>query len=191
MNWYLISKKKYHRITFSSQNIEDITDLNDDFVDDCISCHQLFYKNTHEIVGINMSADSLFLGDKYQDFVQALFLENDTKKASRIWKEKCKWFKEKGREYAKLMKEEPWKYKDPGSQSFGKNNPIIADPREWYGENYQSVEVGLKMDRFQALMDCKKNIDYMDIPNDIFKIICNWWLKAEVDLARNYLLSLM
>jgi hypothetical protein len=47
------------------------------------------------------------------------------------------------------------------------------------------------MDKFQALMDCRKNIEYIsNLPKEIFGIICEYWLKYEADNARKRLLML-
>lgn len=59
------------------------------------------------------------------------------------------------------------------------------DPRTWYGYYYQPMIIGLDNDKFQALMDCRKNIEYINnLPTEIFKHICNYWLQYEVELVR-------
>src|SRR5579863_6300484 len=48
------------------------------------------------------------------------------------------------------------------------------------------------MDRFQALMDCRKNVECLNtVPSDIFRIICLYWFEAEVKLARMRLFNLV
>ena len=54
---------------------------------------------------------------------------------------------------------------------------------------YIPMQVGLSFPRFQALMDCKKNVEYMcNLPDDIFKYICNLWLEGEANDSRKRLL---
>ena len=121
----------------------------------------------------------------------AYYIDKDLALADTIWEEASRFYINKAKEVVKLIKDNPWKYKDPGSQSFGKFNPIIADPREWYGQkNYKPVVVGLSVERLQAFYDCRKNIDYVNmIPEEIFKIICNWWFVMEALDARDTLLN--
>lgn len=185
MNYYMINNEKYHNVTFGSQNLDEINDLPDNFIIKSFIDLKSFYGADRS--KYNLEYRRGFLGDKLDDFEKMINV--DEEKAFQIWEERGQWYIEKGLECAKLCKEHPWKYKNPGEQSFGTFSPIIGNPREWYGENYLSVEIGLKMDRFQAWMDCIKNIEYMNIPKDIFRIICNYWLKAEVDMARDRLFS--
>lgn len=190
MNYHMIRENKLHYVTFSSQKLDDIMKLDDKFITKQIKCTSIFEKYNYSIDGIKFVQDRNFLGDKYEDFFQAICIEDNQDKAKKIWKRRGEWYIEQGLECAKLCKEEPWKYKDPGSQSFGKFSPIIEDPRKWYGDNYVPVQVGLKMDRFQAWMDCIKNIDYItNVPKEILKYIEHYWFKGEVSDAYNRLLS--
>jgi len=191
MNYHMISKNKLHYVTFTSKKLDDVMKLNDDFVTRDIKCTQIFQKYKNVIDGIKFEPDRNFLGDKYEDFVRAICIENNQEKAKQIWRTRGEWYIKQGLECAKLCKEEPWKYKDPGSQSFGKFSPIIEDPRKWYGDNYQTIQIGLKMDRFQAWMDCIKNIDYINnVPQEILKYIQCYWFKTEVDDAYDRLFKL-
>ena len=46
------------------------------------------------------------------------------------------------------------------------------------------------MERLQAFYDCRKNIEFMAMPDEIFKMLCEYWFKAEVAAARQRLFSL-
>lgn len=190
-NWYCISQERFHNVTFESKNFNEIMELSDEIVEKSIKQGKLFEDNPSEMRTSSKSIYN-FLGDKYNDYNIAVLVNKDKKTGNKIWKERRNYYVEKAKESVKLCKENPWKYKNPESQSFGKFNPIIEDPRKWYGKHYKSVHIGLSYICFQALMDCRKNIDYINnIPNEIFKIICEYWLKAEADLARDRLYSLI
>lgn len=190
-NWYIISKERFHNVTFESENYDEICNLPDELVKKSINQGTLFRIRASEMT---MKAKTVynFMGDNYNEYNVTRYVKGNKRLADKLWKERCDYYIEKAKDCAKLCIEEPWKYKNPESQSFGKFSPIIENPRKWYGEHYQSVEVGLKMDKFQALMDCRKNIYYINnVPTEIFKIICEYWLKAEVDLARDKLYALI
>jgi hypothetical protein len=196
LNWFYISSEKYHLITFEG-DLNDVTELNDEFVKKSISNHELFKINNYNINTINVKSYKLFLGDQYKDFIDTYIINGNEKKACQIWQEKSKWYIEKGIEAAKLCKENYWKIENPGSQSFGKFNPILEHPKLWYGDNYQSVQVGIKTPQFKTFLNCLRNISSttidnatFNIPEEIINLIFDFWLEAEVNLARDYLLSL-
>ena len=92
-----------------------------------------------------------------------------------------------------MYKENSWKTENPGSQSFGKFNPILEHPRMWYGDNYQSVEIGIKTTQFKAFISCLINPEdgtIYNIPEEMINLMCYFWLEAEVNLARDYLFNL-
>jgi len=188
-NWYLIAKEKYHNVTFVCDNLNELLNLPDTVIEKSILRGKIAkppskIQRQAAITVIN------FMGDKYFEYITTRYVNNDKIGADKMWKDKFDYYIEKAKECIKLCQENPWKYKDPGSQSFGKFNPIIEDPRKWYGDVYQSVEVGLKMDRFQALMDCRKNIGYINnLPKELFKYICHFWLIAETKDAYDRLFS--
>ena len=183
-NWVYILKEKYHLMTFQG-NLDDILELNEDMVRKSIESHVLFEINQENIKTINVKSYKFFLNDKYKDFIDAFVINEDEERACQIWKDRCEWYVEKGLEIAKSCKENRWKSENPGSQSFGKFNPILEHPKMWYGDNYQSVEVGIKTPQFQELVKILRD----KVPEDVINLICDYWLKAEVDLARDYLLS--
>ena len=188
LNWFYILSERDHLITFEG-NMNEVTELNDDFVRKSITNHELFQVNKDCIYSINIKTNKLFLGDKYKDFIDAYIINEDEQTACQIWKEKCKWYVEKGIKIAQSCRKNSWKTEDPGSQSFGKFNPILEHPKMWYGNNYQSVEVGIKTPQFRAFMSCFNYIQ-IEIPEKIINLICNFWLEAEVKIARDYLYSL-
>jgi hypothetical protein len=185
LNWFYISSEKYHLITFEG-DLNDVTELTDKFVKKSIKANLLFGMNRYHIGTINISTNKLFLGDQYKDFINAYIINGDEKKACQIWKDRCQWYIEKGIEIAQSCKINSWKIENPGSQSFGKFNPILEHPRMWYGDNYQSVEVGIKTPQFKTVVNYLINI----IPEDLINLIFDFWLEAEVNLARHYLFSL-
>ena len=185
MNWFYILSEKYHLLTFEG-DIDEITELSNDFVRNSIISNRIFEVNSGCIDTLNVKTNKLFLGEKYKEFITAVVIEEDDNKGCQIWRERVEWYVQKGIEIAKSLKENYWKTKNPGDQSFGKFNPILEHPKMWYGDNYQSVEAGIKTARYVTLVSCLKNI----FPEDIIHVICDQWLEAEVNLARNHLFSL-
>lgn len=74
-----------------------------------------------------------------------------------------------------------WKTEDPGSQRFGQFNPIIEEPKKWYGHaRKEPYYAGIHPDVYVALRLCWKYSEvWQGIPKDIFKMICDRVLIAE------------
>ena len=188
-NWHLITKERYHNVTFLCDNLDELLNLPDTVVEKSI-IRGAIAKSPSKIQRQAAVTVVNFMGPKYLEYITLKYINNDKVGSDKLWKERFQYYIEKAKECVKLFKDNPWKYKDPGSQSFGKFSPIMEDPRKWYGDIYESVEVGLNMDRFQAWMDCRKNIDYINnLPNELFKCICNYWLIAETRDAYDRLFS--
>jgi hypothetical protein len=81
-----------------------------------------------------------------------------------------------------------WITQNPGRQWTSSINPIVADPREWYGEHYIPVLTGIPTDIEATLrLLRKKNINWSLIPDDIFDIILLNAFKNYADQAWNYI----
>jgi hypothetical protein len=188
-NWIHILNEEYHLVTLSGK-LDEMFEITHETIRKCITVHRLFNKQRRGIKKIDMESDKHFLGEKYSEYVIAVMMENDLEKGLKIWNDRCNWYVNKAIEYADTFIKQSWKTENPGSQSFGKYNPVVEDPREWYGkEIYQPVEVGIKHNKMQAFRDCIKNVSYMmNINYDIFRLICYYWLEEEVKIARDYLL---
>jgi hypothetical protein len=135
----------------------------------------------------------LFLGDRLFDFINASIITEDKREAERIWKDDGGAHHARGRQLAiKLNTTHKWKVDNPGCQRFGKFNPLPADPRKWYGGKYKPVIIGISDDRFQAWMDCRKNVKLLnELTDDLWKLLCRHWFEAEVMEARTYLSKLI
>ena len=84
-----------------------------------------------------------------------------------------------------------WITQNPGRQWTSSINPIIADPREWYGKNYIPVITGIpsEIETAMRLMRLPKTESVWSmINNDIFNVICLHLLKKYADDAWNYIL---
>lgn len=182
-NWYYISQDKKHNVTFSSDNWEELYNMPEDKIKSTLQHGYFEGKHINPDI-IRLKHATLFLGDKIVDYVMAL-TQNKKKLCTDIWKAKIKDYENKAIEIYKKMQQMPWKFENPGSQSFGKNNPIITNPREWYGENYKPVIVGISNDRIKSFRLC-----FTNYPQDMLDLICSWWLVAEVTDAKNSLFQL-
>lgn len=131
---------------------------------------------------IDINKIKTFLGPNLKAFIKAHFIEEDEVEVKRIWASTQVTFLEKTAAFAQELNSSlRWKTDNPGCQHFGKFNPIPADPKEWYGGHYKTVIVGLQHDRFQAWMDCRKNIEGItNLPHEIFRSICQYWFEYEV-----------
>jgi hypothetical protein len=83
-----------------------------------------------------------------------------------------------------------WITQNPGRQWTSSINPIIADPREWYGKHYIPVITGIpsEIETIMRLMRLERAESvWTTINNDIFNLICIHLLKKYADEAWNYI----
>jgi len=83
-----------------------------------------------------------------------------------------------------------WITQDPGRQWTSSINPIIADPRDWYGKHYEPVITGipLEIETIMRLMRLEKTQSVWTIINDdIFREICLHLFKKYADDAWEYI----
>ena len=128
-----------------------------------------------------------YLKESYKNFALAYFIEEDDEKASLIWENKIV-------EYINLAKQ---KFKNEifePNDSYHNGWTYFENYKEYYNfeneVNLRPLKIGITNNRLQALMDCRKNIDYINnIPNEVFKLICEEWLRCEFKDAKTRLLS--
>jgi hypothetical protein len=83
-----------------------------------------------------------------------------------------------------------WMTQNPGRQWTSSINPIIADPREWYGENYIPVITGIPIDIESSLrlISLPKTESYWSyLPKEIFDLILFYISKNYADEAWQYI----
>ena len=68
----------------------------------------------------------------------------------------------------------------PGDQKWTSSfNPVIEDPRKWYGKDYVPFLIGLPNEIYISLRLCYKyNENWNKLPKDIFKILVSYVLTA-------------
>ena len=84
-----------------------------------------------------------------------------------------------------------WITQNPGRQWTSSINPIIADPREWYGKHYDPVITGipLEIETTMRLMRLPKTESvWTTINNDVFYMICFHLLHKYANDAWEYIL---
>jgi hypothetical protein len=113
----------------------------------------------------------LLFGEKAEEFMIAYYIKEDKEKVRSMWEEMTK-------SYIKVMTEQTylynieWNVKDPGTQRFGQVNPIIADPREWYGKDYFPTYAGIQRDVLKTLFGLKRDHPlWKMLPQDVFRYI--------------------
>lgn len=171
---------------FCSITCEGITNLDDETVRSSLERLNGYHLPK---AGTVKPRDKLFLGDRLAAFVIENVIKSDASAAEEIWKLAQQDCIEKARDLAAHLNTDlRWKVDNPGCQHFGKFNPIPANPKEWYGGRYEPVVIGIEHERFQAWMDCRKNIQYIaNLSSDLFKLVCQSWFDAEVEEARSHL----
>jgi hypothetical protein len=189
-NILAINRGMYQALTFKVFDLEDINRFSDRTITDCVNQNGIFGDLPRNMSDLDNKNVKEFLGDKAEDFVVAFYAKKDKETYKRIWKERCFYYLDKAKECAELCKKNPWKYENIKDPLFGRFAECLNDPRKWYGEHYQPIVVGISNERLQALIDCCKNINYMNIPKETFKIICDYWLEGEVQSARKRLKSM-
>jgi len=188
-NIFAINKEIYHSVSFSVFDQDDINRFSDYIISTCVNNKDsVFNRIPDSIKDFENRHIKDFLGDKAEEFIISFYVNDDKEKCKNIWKERQKWYLDKARYCADLCKNSHWHIENIKDPMFGRFAPSFGDPREWYGkENYRPFVVGISNERLQALMDCCKNIDYMNIPKEIFRTICDYWLEGEVSDARKRL----
>ena len=83
-----------------------------------------------------------------------------------------------------------WINQDPQRQWTASINPIIADPREWYGKHYEPVITGIpsEIETLMRLMRLPKTESvWTMIDDDVFNVICLHLLGQYANDAWNYI----
>lgn len=189
-NWFYIASNKIHNVTFYSNNWEELYEMPENEIRDMLFKRSKFVKVPDRLSLFTPLIR--FLGDNIIDFVQA-YEQNNKQIKDQIWNSRIEYFKDRAVDVFKHINEpqNAWRYKNPGSQNFGKFNPIISDPREWYGPNYIPVKVGINDFRFTAFYQCwKQHSLFSLLPYDMFRKICNFWLMSETNIAKIYLFTI-
>jgi hypothetical protein len=79
-----------------------------------------------------------------------------------------------------------WITTNPGRQWTSSINPIVSDPRNWYGENYIPVKTGIP-EEIETCLRIIYNRIWADIlPKDVFNIILFYLNKYYADAAWKY-----
>jgi len=82
-----------------------------------------------------------------------------------------------------------WITKNPGRQWTSSINPIIADPRLWYGDNYVPIVTGIPVEIESCLRLMKLSESYWkDLPDDLFDLILYYINKNYADEAWEFIL---
>ena len=150
-NLSTILSNKYQNFVFTSYNFDDIIDLSGDCITTSFFESNIF-QSRDPTNGFNKilhkfptSGDDnktqKVLGDLWESFVTTYYLKRDINGAQRIWDQALDGHLETAKKIAIMVKENPWRYENPGGQDLqffppgvyitllGKMNPIIANPR--------------------------------------------------------------
>ena len=84
-----------------------------------------------------------------------------------------------------------WITQNPGRQWTASINPIIADPREWYGKHYIPVITGIpsEIETLMRLMRLPKTESvWTMVDNDVFNLLLQYVMKSYADDAWEFIL---
>ena len=180
-NWYYIATDKKYNVTFSADDWEELYNMSEYTIRKRLFLGSWYYHYNVYSNDVKLKHAALFLGDKIGEYVTNL-IQNKKKECIKIWKSKIKDYENKAVDIYNKMLLMPFRFENPSGQNFGKNNPIITKPSEWYGKDYEPVIVGISNDRMISFNSC-----FTNWPKDMLNLICFWWLIAEVNDARNCL----
>lgn len=79
-----------------------------------------------------------------------------------------------------------WITKNPGRQWTASINPIIADPRDWYGRYYIPVLTGIPEEIETCLRLARLRSDWSILDDDVFNLILLYIMKFYADEAWNF-----
>lgn len=194
MNWFHIKNDRMHMVTIKVKNYQDVLSvLTEEIIKDGVLFDEygIFAKpsrrNVFDIKPNIVDNVLFFLGpETIKRFKQLYYIEYNMEQADQIWKQACDAYVSKAVEH--FATAPLWRTVDPGSQAFGSDNPIIANPRDWYGPNYVPVRAGLSNEIFCTIWQCwRKSPVWKDIPRDIFRLLCSTVLQLQAqDIFNSY-----
>lgn len=80
-----------------------------------------------------------------------------------------------------------WITENPGRQWTSSINPIIEDPRNWYGKHYIPVKTGIPTEIESCLRLARLRSIWNLLPDDIFNVILLYIMKNYADEAWKYI----
>ncbi len=188
-------------ISLGENNIDYDYDYHDDITDNHDNICHLYLNENHKVI-FDISADTivpdkiwintglpnvtfdnakLFLGDKFNVYLSALISDPDH--SIKIWNDQLEKYLDKAHEIAKSIEQNPWKI-------YQHEFIPITEPNMCYGKYHIRTQTGLKHDRFVQFYHC--TLMY-NIPKDLFRLLCHYWLEAEYTDAyirlNNYLVN--
>ena len=82
----------------------------------------------------------LFFKDQAQQFILAK-LCGDQYLCKQLWTNKFQYYNNIAQNFMSIIKANPWKIDNPGSQNFGRLHPINEVADKWYGQNYKEFPI--------------------------------------------------
>ena len=126
---------------------------------------KIFGSFTNEVKNIRLDED------KYNEYINKMI--NITFENAKICTEKLKGIK--------------WITKNPGRQWTSSNNPIVANPRDWYGERYIPLKTGIPKRIESCLRLARLRSIWNMLNDDIFNLILLYINKNFADKAWKYI----
>ena len=111
--------------------------------------------------------------DKYNEYINKMI--NITLENAKICIENLKGIK--------------WITKNPGRQWTSSNNPIVANPRDWYGEKYIPLKTGIPTKIESCLRLARLRSIWTMFNDDVFNLILLYINKNLADKAWKYIIN--
>ena len=121
---------------------------------------------------INLSLLRSYFKDNFQKFFDAKLAGKEAL-CKKLWDQQKQYYIDLAPTIMSNIKANPWKYENPDSQHFGKFNPIVAHPSDWYGDNYQPVYAGINDDYYVLLKQMGKILPDAEFREVMDKVLIN------------------
>lgn len=154
---------KYYHPHLSDERLKEYAEFN--AYKDFYNLSKCFYKFTNEVIMIRDNDEEYY---KYRDMLITAMIQN-----AKICEDKLKTIK--------------WITQNPGRQWTSSINPIVENPRLWYGDKYIPVLTGIPEEIETCLRLARLRSVWNILDNDVFNIILLYIMKNYADDAWQYI----
>jgi hypothetical protein len=130
-----------------------------------------------KLPNVSFAEAKVFLGDKFNSYLSTLASNVD--ESISVWNNQLNKYLDKATQIAESIKLHPF------TEYCHKFVPI-TEPSTLYGKSHIRTQTGLKHDRFVEFYKLRL---IHNIPKDLFRVLCQYWLQAEYQDAHNRLIQ--
>ncbi len=172
-NCTLISNNKDCLVEFDVPK-QEVNDISSETIHENIATSK--WVNTG-LPNISFNEAKTFLGDQFNDYLIALATNVDD--SIIIWNNQLNKYLDRAKVISESIRANPFiEYKHQYIP--------VTEPNTFYGKYHVRTQVGLDHDRFVQFYHCAL---MYNIPKDLFRLLCHYWLDAEYTDAHNRLMK--